>query len=378
MPEATAPIEREPSEGRGQEGSAHAGPSEAPALDPRFLDCQGLVKRFGATTALDDVSLCCPEASILVLLGPSGCGKTTLLRCIAGLEQPSSGRIAIAGRDVTGVLAQQRGVAMVFQNYALYPDKTAAENITFPLRMAKVPRAQQRERLAAIASLLRLDELLDRRPGQLSGGQKQRVGIGRALARGPRVLLMDEPLSNLDAQLRVEMRAEILKLQQALGITVVYVTHDQTEAMTLGHHIVVMREGRVEQTGTPEAAFERPASSFVAGFLGAMNLVPVGGSYCRLPKHAGPELAGATVGVRPERLERGEPGDADFGFRGQVELVELLGTERLVHLREGDVRLRMRDTAQASIGEQLTVRARGEDLHYFSADDGRRLDGHRT
>ncbi|MGW4124868.1 ABC transporter ATP-binding protein [Nocardia sp. NPDC004711] len=326
--------------------------------------CHRISKCFAdQTLALDDVELDCPAGELVVLLGPSGCGKTTLLRTIAGLERATSGQIFIAGQDMTSVEPQRRGVGMVFQDYALYPDKTVAENIGFPLRMAKLAKSARRVRVAAVAKLLEIDHLLDRRPNELSGGQRQRVGIGRAIVRNPQVLLMDEPLSNLDAQLRVQLRAEILRVQRALGSTTVYVTHDQTEALTLGDRIAVMRDGRIEQYGTPSQVFGHPQTTFVARFLGDMNLIDGDGHGCR----------DVVIGVRPEKLRLGEPSADELAVSGHVVLSELLGVERLVHVDTGrGTTIRARVPADVPLPEQLTLCARPGDLHHFDAASGHR------
>lgn len=353
-----------------------------------------ITKRFpNGTEALRGVDVDCSPGEVLVLLGPSGCGKTTLLRCIAGLEQPTSGRIEVDGREVTTEPPQRRGVALVFQNYALYPDKTVADNIGFPLRMARIPKEHRRARIEQVARLLQIDELLDRKPAQLSGGQKQRVGIGRALARSPKVLLMDEPLSNLDAKLRVQMRAEIANLQRELGTTIIYVTHDQTEALTLGHRICVMRAGVIEQLDTPEVVFERPSTAFVADFLGGMNLVrgviddhhlvtPAGarlvlpGHLDALPVERGSDVL---VGFRPEDVRVGDGTESSLRFDGSLGLVELLGRERLAHIDIGDHIVRARLNGTSDLADRVDAHVDMTDLHLFCPDSGDRLatNGHR-
>src|SRR5579863_4222487 len=229
----------------------------------------------GGVVAVDDISLEVESGEFLVLVGPSGCGKSTLLRMIAGLEDATDGTISIDGRDVTDLPPRSRDVAMVFQSYALYPHMSVRENLGYGLKVRKTPKKEAAERVARAAKLLGLEEMLDRKPGQLSGGQRQRVAMGRAIVREPKAFLMDEPLSNLDAKLRVQMRAEITRIQRRVGATTVYVTHDQTEAMTLGDRIVVMRDGVIQQSGTPEELYSRPRNVFVAGFIGApsMNLL---------------------------------------------------------------------------------------------------------
>jgi multiple sugar transport system ATP-binding protein len=241
-----------------------------------FLDIRNVTKAYGAVQVLHEVDIAVEEGEFLVLVGPSGCGKSTLLNMIAGLEAISSGEIAIKGRVVNGVHPSKRNIAMVFQSYALYPNMTVGQNITFGLEMHGVPKPERDKALAEVAKLLQIDHLLDRKPGQLSGGQRQRVAMGRALVRNPDVFLFDEPLSNLDAKLRVDMRTEIKKLHQKLKTTIVYVTHDQIEAMTLSSRIAVMNKGYVQQLGTPKEIYDTPANLFVATFMGspAMNIVP--------------------------------------------------------------------------------------------------------
>ena len=240
------------------------------------LDLVNIQKSFGATQILHDISISLGDGEFLVLVGPSGCGKSTLMNIIAGLEEPSGGSVRLGGADITVLPPAERNVSMVFQSYALYPNMTVARNIEFPLRMHKVDKTVRAERVRSVAKLLQIEHLLERKPRQLSGGQRQRVAIGRALAREPRLYLLDEPLSNLDAQLRLDMRTEIKKLHQRLGATIVYVTHDQIEAMTLATRIAVMKGGVVQQLGTPYEVYNRPANTFVAGFMGSprMNLLP--------------------------------------------------------------------------------------------------------
>ena len=253
------------------------------------------------TTAVDALTCTIADGEFMVLVGPSGCGKTTALRMIAGLEEPTSGAIAIGGKVVNGVSPRDRDIAMVFQNYALYPHKTVLQNLAFGLRQHKVPNAQIVERVREVSSLLTLDELLDRKPAQLSGGQRQRVAMGRALARSPRVFLLDEPLSNLDAQLRTQLRTDLKQLHQRFLTTTVYVTHDQVEAMTLGDRIAVMSGGKLLQLGTPQQIYRRPANVFVAGFIGSppMNLLSASAADGRV--HAG-DLELAVPGVPPGEL----------------------------------------------------------------------------
>jgi multiple sugar transport system ATP-binding protein len=308
------------------------------------------------TRAVNDLDLEIADGELMVFVGPSGCGKTTALRMVGGLEEISEGEIQIAGRRVNDLDPQQRDIAMVFQNYALYPHMSVFDNIAFPLRAQRVKRAERKRRVEEVARLLELSEQLTRRPRNLSGGQRQRVAMGRALIRHPQVFLMDEPLSNLDAKLRVEMRAEIAALQQKLGVTTIYVTHDQVEAMTMGRRIAVMRKGLLQQWGEPYALYDRPANLFVAEFIGSppMNLLqatlelddgtallalvdqqirlPTGFVAARpgLAARAGTKLA---VGIRPEYLQDARVVDGRHPVvRAQVRLVETLGPERQVHL----------------------------------------------
>ncbi|MFE2038240.1 ABC transporter ATP-binding protein [Streptomyces scopuliridis] len=334
----------------------------------------------GGRRALDGVELAVEPGTFVVLLGPSGCGKTTLLRCIAGLERISAGAVLIGGEDVTHREPGDRGVAMVFQNYALYPTKTVLENIEYPLRMAKAPRQDRRRRAREMAELLRLGPVMGSRPAQLSGGQRQRVGIGRALIREPNVLLMDEPLSNIDAELRGELRAEIRRLQRRSGTTTFYVTHDQAEALALADRLVVMRDGRIEQDGPPEQVYQEPATRFVASFLGGMNILDLAMSQAVLPAPLRATLAEdrhGWLGVRPEDLRVvARPEDttgAELVLHGTVEGHELLGRERLVHFRTaGDQRARVRIHADQTLPAEITALANPADIHLFDTA-GRRL-----
>jgi multiple sugar transport system ATP-binding protein len=310
-----------------------------------------LTKRYpNGFEAVKELSLEIGEAELLVLVGPSGCGKTTALRMIAGLEQITSGDLYIGGRRVNDVLERDRDIAMVFQSYALYPHMTVAQNIAFSLKLAKVPKKEIKERVGHAARLLGLEALLDRRPKQLSGGQRQRVAMGRAIVRQPQAFLMDEPLSNLDAQLRVHMRGEIESLQKRLSVTTVYVTHDQVEAMTMGDRVAVLRDGLLQQVDTPSNVYDKPANLFVAGFIGSppMNLaqvtleksngglvIPLGETKIPLPKGGLERWAGRTVvvGVRPEDLHGPRGGDRDgrVTLPATVDRVEALGAQLLVY-----------------------------------------------
>src|SRR4051794_32481620 len=289
------------------------------------------------TPAVDALDLEIADGELMVLVGPSGSGKTTALRMLAGLEEVDAGAVVIGDRDVSDDPPKRRDVAMVFQNYALYPYLTVGANMAFPLRMARVPKAQREARVREVAEMLELTPFLERKPGQLSGGQRQRVAMGRAIVREPQVFLMDEPLSNLDAKLRVQMRADIAELQARLGVTTVYVTHDQAEAMTLGHRVAVLKDARLQQCDTPRVLFDRPVNTFVAAFVGSpsMNLctVPVQeagtASFGEVALELPTELNGrprVTVGIRPESLELG----AD-GLPAAVEVVEELGSDAFVY-----------------------------------------------
>ena len=289
-----------------------------------------LTKRFDETTAVADLSIDVADGEFLVLVGPSGCGKTTALRMLAGLEDITSGRILIGDRVVNNVAPGARDVAMVFQSYALYPHMTVYDNLAFSLRNQKVRKAEIDRRVRQSADVLELGDFLKRKPRQLSGGQRQRVALGRAIVREPKAFLMDEPLSNLDAALRVQTRAEILRLQKRLGTTTIYVTHDQIEAMTMGDRIAVMSKGELQQLGTPEELYERPANTFVARFIGspAMNMLPsavlgIGGT-------------GQLAGFRPEHVRLGNGRAGSGSYDAAVEVVEYLGDEQLAHVRLGD------------------------------------------
>jgi multiple sugar transport system ATP-binding protein len=303
---------------------------------------QDVSKRFAnGVSAVDDVSLDIHDGEFMVLVGPSGCGKTTLLRTIAGLEDATSGHIWIGDEDVTARTPQQRDIAMVFQNYALYPHMTVADNLAYGLKLRRMPRAERDRKVRDVAAKLALDELLDRKPAHLSGGQRQRVAMGRAIVREPKAFLMDEPLSNLDAKLRVSMRAELARLHELLGVTTVYVTHDQVEAMTLGQRVAVMRDGVLQQVDEPQNLFNHPRNLFVAAFIGspAMNLVEarVSGNALKfagfeLPLPGGSPLTGrekpVIVGIRPSDFEHGSTASAELPrIRVQAEVVEQLGSE---------------------------------------------------
>ncbi len=331
------------------------------------------------------------DGELLVLVGPSGCGKSTVLRMIAGLEEVTAGTIAIGNRVVNDVAPKDRDIAMVFQSYALYPHMTVAENLAFGLKLRKHDAATIQKRVAAAAETLGLSTMMDKRPGQMSGGQRQRVALGRALVREPAVFLLDEPLSNLDAKLRHSVRTEIARLHRKLGTTMIYVTHDQVEAMTLGQRIVVMKDGEVQQIDTPMALYDRPANLFVAGFLGspAMNILngtlvrddglfldmgqgerlPLGSGIID-PAWIGKELA---IGIRPENLQPDAGGPVTF--QAVVEVIEPVGNEVFLNLRHGSRELvsRVAPEKLPNLGEVLTMSVIPERLHFFDQHSGQRL-----
>ncbi len=344
--------------------------------------------------AVEDFDLTVPSPRMVVLVGPSGCGKTTLLRMIAGLERPTSGTIHLGAERIDTLEPRRRDIAMVFQSYALYPHMTVEKNLAFGLRVRKVPRAVIDEKVRSVAKTLELDELLHRKPAELSGGQRQRVALGRAIVREPRVFLFDEPLSNLDARLRTEMRAAIRRLYDRLRVTSVYVTHDQVEAMTIGDLLVVMNRGRIHQVGDPETCYRRPADTFVAAFLGspAMNFADgrvEGGAVAlatggRVPVE--PALAGVLasrpgadvhVGIRPEDLHARPDGiEPAVRLDGDVVLREPLGHETLTHVRVGGTEFVARGPGDFAVGDggRTSLFVDGRRVHIFWKDTGRRVE----
>ncbi len=359
----------------------------------------------GGTTAVSDLSFSVAEGEFMVLVGPSGCGKTTALRMVAGLEEITDGTISIGGRVVNNVLPKDRDIAMVFQNYALYPQMSVGQNMGFALKIRNVPKEEIKRRVEEAAKILRLSEYLDRRPKALSGGQRQRVAMGRAIVREPQAFLMDEPLSNLDAQLRVEMRSEIARIQRLLAVATVYVTHDQTEAMTMGDRVAVMRAGVLQQVAAPQDLYDRPTNSFVAGFIGSppMNLmagmissehdqlrVNFGDQSVTIPDHYRQthrveQYVGraVTFGIRPEDLALAS-GEGEW-LRGRVTLREALGSEILAHLSFGDteaivldagtghsrrVVARLAAKAHVAVGDQVPLLLNPNNLHFFDAETG--------
>jgi ABC-type sugar transport system ATPase subunit len=345
------------------------------------LAIRGVQKRFGEQQILHGIDLDIADGEFVVFVGPSGCGKSTLLRTICGLEEPDAGTIAIGGRDMTHVEPAKRGIAMVFQSYALYPHMTVYDNMAFGLKLAGTPAAQVREKVQQAAASLRIEALLQRKPKELSGGQRQRVAIGRAIVRHPEVFLFDEPLSNLDAALRVQMRIELKNLHRTLKSTMIYVTHDQVEAMTLADRIVVLRGGKVEQVGAPLELYNRPGNLFVAGFMGspAMNFiqgtvrggaVEAAGVRLAVADVAGlADGAAVTLGLRAEHVQLGAPGSV--GMPVQVQATELLGDFSYVYLQpeHGGEQLVARADAEAAwqAGQRATITADASRWHVFDA-----------
>jgi sn-glycerol 3-phosphate transport system ATP-binding protein len=356
------------------------------------IGLKGVKKRYNKTFVVHGVDVEIEQGEFIVILGPSGCGKSTLLRMIAGLEEITDGEISIGGKVVNTLEPRERGCAMVFQNYALYPHMTVARNIGYALKVARVPRPERDVRVLKVARTVGLEPYLDRRPGELSGGQRQRVAMARAMVREPKVFLFDEPFSNLDAKLRVAMRAEVRRLHRDLGVTSVFVTHDQTEAMTLADRLIVMNAGKVEQVGRPTEVYNNPASRFVADFIGspAMNLLEGEfdadgdflfgtGGRVHLQQLNGHRVPGrkVVVGVRPEAVHRSRA-NAVGSIRAVVDYVEELGAARLIHAEANGSRIVALDTATADIpsGTPVHLALGSSPLHVFSAEDGLRIKGH--
>ncbi|TNC52874.1 ABC transporter ATP-binding protein [Rubellimicrobium rubrum] len=343
------------------------------------IELRSLSKRWGSFVGVKELDLSIPDKEFLVLLGPSGCGKTTTMRMIAGLEDASSGDILIGGRRVNGLDPKDRDIAMVFQSYALYPNLSVYENIRFPLKVRRVPVAEHDARVRRAATMVELTDFLDRRPAALSGGQRQRVALARAIVRQPSVFLMDEPLSNLDAKLRVSTRAQIKNLSHELQVTTIYVTHDQVEAMTLADRVVVMKSGEVQQMGTPTEIYDRPANTFVAGFIGnpAMNLMEgrindgvFEGENVRIPGLSGPD-GPVTLGFRAE--------DATLTSEGEIVApaytTELLGDATMITVRAGGalVAVKAHKEVRAQIGERIAINVPPAICHLFDPASGQRL-----
>jgi multiple sugar transport system ATP-binding protein len=344
------------------------------------LTIKSLKKSFGRNTVINNVSFDVPEGEFCILLGPSGCGKTTVLRLIAGLEQQDNGQIFIDEREVSSLTPRQRDVAMVFQSYALYPHLNVYENMAFSLRMQKKPKNEVEEKVREVARLLDLEHYLKRKPRELSGGQRQRVAIGRTIVRNPKLFLFDEPLSNLDAKLRASMRVELAKLHQALGATMIYVTHDQIEAMTLGEKVILFNEGIIQQIGTPREVYELPANLFVATFIGSPGINLLEGSIVshenalcfrskefiidvgkreELQKYTGEEV---TLGIRPESLTPGEG-----PIYGNIEIIEHIGPETIIYLKAADTRLIAKAPSgfSAETGAKISLALSTRGIHFF-------------
>ena len=352
------------------------------------VELSEITKRFGDVTVLDGIDITIQDEEFMVFVGPSGCGKSTLLRTIAGLERASSGRIRIASKDVTRTTPAKRGVAMVFQSYALYPHMNVFENIAFGLRLARMPSGEIKRRVNEVAEVLQISDQLNSKPWSLSGGQRQRVAIGRAIVRDPSVFLFDEPLSNLDAALRVQMRLELIRLHRQLQATMVYVTHDQIEAMTMADRIVVLNAGYVEQIGEPLELYHRPANRFVAGFIGSpkMNFLDAevthvdgeqatvafaGGHQMTIPVERPPSDPAVTLGVRPEHLvEPGTQRPSDRVLSGEVTVVEQLGGETLAHVSiggENTLQLRAAGDSDIVAGDTISLGLLARQCHLFDA-----------
>ena len=343
---------------------------------------EGLLRRYGETAAVDGIDLVIADGSFTVLLGPSGCGKSTTLRLIAGLDTATAGRIRIAGTDVTDLAPAKRGLAMVFQNYALFPHLSVAENILFGLKVRRVPAAERKRRLERAAGILGLEQLLARKPSQLSGGQQQRVALARAIVAEAKLCLMDEPLSNLDAKLRAEMRTEIRDLQRRLEMTMIYVTHDQAEALSMADQVVLMRDGRIEQDAPPAELYMRPATAFAASFVGTppMNLLPLEGGDRGLVivGTEGPVFGSAghrgelLVGIRPEALV---PAATGAGLGVEVVAHDYQGADTILVCQAGRQTLLARAAGHAAIapGSRLQLAFEPDELAFFDAADGRRV-----
>ncbi len=334
-------------------------------------------KSWGDFQALSQINFKCDEGKLLVLLGPSGCGKSTTLRLIAGLETPTSGIVEIGGKDVTNLPPVKRNISMVFQNYALFPHLNVAENILFGLKARKVPVSEQQKRLKNAADILGLSDLLKRKPAQLSGGQRQRVALGRSIVAQVSVCLMDEPLSNLDAKLRQEMRQEIRSLQQRLKMTMIYVTHDQVEAMTIADQIILLNNGIIEQHGTPEELYNRPATAFTGSFIGnpPMNILTPDTLFMEAFSDRLPDrdlMESCFVGIRPENIEVSQ----DRGIKAQVDTIEYLGADTLLVCRVGqqNITMTLKGKTSLSTGDDITLNWDIAHIHLFDARTGRRIE----
>jgi len=345
------------------------------------VDLSNIKKRFGSTEVIHGVSTAIADGEFIVIVGPSGCGKSTLLRMVAGLESVSEGEIQIGGKRVNELEPMDRDIAMVFQNYALYPHMSVRQNMGYGLKIAKLPKAEIDAKVAAAAKLLQLEDYLDRRPRDLSGGQRQRVAMGRAIVREPAVFLFDEPLSNLDAKLRVQMRLEIRDLQNRLGITALYVTHDQVEAMTMADRMIVMNSGRAEQIGTPLEVYERPQTLFAAQFIGSPSMNIVQGTAAKGQVHVGDSKlvtdtsfdGAVTLGIRPEHVMRQD--DGPLGVT--VQMGEPLGANTLLHGRligtNDAFTISLAGVHHAKTGEVIRFGVAAENLHFFDPQSGERI-----
>jgi len=346
------------------------------------VSLKSLTKAYGSVEVLHGIDLDIADGEFVVLVGPSGCGKSTTLRMIAGLEEVTGGTIEIAGRLVNNLEPKERDIAMVFQNYAIYPHMTVRRNIAFGLRAAKMPKADKEARVDEVAGILGMTDLLERKPNQLSGGQRQRVAIGRAMVRDPAVFLFDEPLSNLDAQLRTQMRLEIKKLHQRVGNTIVFVTHDQVEAMTMADRIVIMKDGHIQQVGTPSEVYHKPANTFVAQFIGApaMNMLPgvsqdggirlgSGKPVVRPQQTVGKDGAALLLGIRPDDLH---PVSDDPLIEGTISVCEPLGHETLIYVgtEAGEIIAKADGRNPPIVGSRVQLGAEPENMHVFSAATG--------
>jgi len=336
-------------------------------------------KTWDKVAALSDINFECENGELLVLLGPSGCGKSTTLRLIAGLETPTSGIIEIGGRDVSNLPPVKRNISMVFQNYALFPHLNVAENILFGLKARRVPKDEQKKRLEDATRLLGLTEYIHRKPAQLSGGQRQRIALGRAIVAQVSVCLMDEPLSNLDAKLRQEMRQEIRSLQQRLKMTMVYVTHDQVEAMTIADEIILMKNGRIEQQGTPEELYNRPATAFTGSFIGnpPMNILTpddaIRTAFAPVLDFSGVSSGKYRIGIRPENIFLSDEGK----IKAAVRAVEYLGADSLIVCQSGEqpITVTVKGKTAISVGDSLKLSWKPENMHLFDSASGYRVDG---
>lgn len=339
---------------------------------------KNVCKKYDSKVVIDNIDLEIKDKEFIVLVGASGCGKSTILRMIAGLEEISGGSIYIGDKKVNDIPPKDRDIAFVFQSYALYPHMTVRENIAFGLKMRKVDKAVIEQKVKEAAEILNLTEYLDRKPKQLSGGQRQRVALGRAIVRNPKVFLMDEPLSNLDAKLRVQMRAEIKKLHEKLQTTFIYVTHDQTEALTMGDRIVVLDKGIIQQAAGPEEIYNNPSNTFVAGFVGSpqMNFINaeiddgcVNFAGVRFPIKGCPTAKNITLGIRPEKMVCG----GNIKFSAKVDMYELLGSEKIVYFNIENSKCSAKLPPDYEVGESLELSIQEEDIYFFDAETGKRI-----